>query len=250
MITIVDVSGYQKPPLNWDAARQAGIEAVIVKQTEGVTHESPTWLTHAKQAHDAGLIIGVYHLAWPGEPIAGDAEKEARAFVDNINDLEAEGIPLDLYPALDLEKGKKRIKSTQLIQWVDVFCEVVCGLLQIERLTIYANKSYTRTLNRGAKKLGCALGLGYHRLWIAGDTPNVPEGIWTSADLWQTPQRKVEWYDGDIDCNVVTRGIDRLMSSFPLKSQPESDAIIDELMELQHRQAKLLAELRAEMKKQ
>ena len=236
---VIDVSGHQDPGIDWDAAREAGVEAVIVKQTEGSTHESPTWLAHAKEAKAAGLKVGGYHFAWPNRPVEKDAEREAGELVENFCQLEAAGIELDLWPVLDLEKGKKRISSVELVRWADIFADVVCSLLGIEKIIVYANHSYVRTLNKGVRKLGQDPGLGHHLLWKAGDDPDIEQGIWTRPVLWQTPQRRVDWYDGKIDCNVLLGDLDTLLMPH---ARPESSGALARLIELEHEDRLVLEE--------
>lgn len=239
-VEVVDVSAAQAPDdLDIVAARRGGLLAVINKLTEGATHLSPTWKEHARSTNGAALLLGYYHFAWPNDPVEEDAEKEAWKFIDRVRELEEEGIYADLLPTLDLEKGKKRVSSVEMVRWAARWAEVVCTTLQVPRVIVYANRSYTRLLNRGAKKLGRTLGLEKHLLWIAGDTPEVPAGIWTEAGLWQTPRRDVSWCEGAIDCNVLLAPIGTLMVEPPAR-----DARLDELEQLARRTLTLVTEMR------
>lgn len=210
MIRVVDLSAAQDVDIDLEAAREAGIIAAIVKLTEGATHLSPTWLAHSSSVKAAGLILGVYHFAWPNRPVEQDAAKEAGKLIGKIRELEKNGLLLDMYPALDIEKGKDRVEDEELVAWTAEFADILCQF-GYPRIIVYANKSYCRMMNRGAEKLGHTHGLHRYPLWLAGDNPSVPRGIWTQATLWQTPQRRVGWYSGKIDCNHIVGPLEDLL---------------------------------------
>lgn len=97
-VGMIDVSANNHPddtPINWQAVKKAGYGAVMIKASEGTGYVNP-WLDRdALGALDAGLLVGFYHFAHPG---------------DNLPTLEAThalaaimGLPHDLGLALDLE---------------------------------------------------------------------------------------------------------------------------------------------------
>lgn len=82
-------------PVQWTLVYAASYRAVMVKCTEGVDYVNPWLGEDAAAAHKAGLKVGYYHFAHPGENVATD---EAHHACDIIAAL-----PCDLGLALDLE---------------------------------------------------------------------------------------------------------------------------------------------------
>lgn len=75
----VDVSMHQNA-----GAFPADAECVIIKATEGVGYEDPTWKAHAKAAWDSGKLVGFYHFARPD--LGNTAEAEAEWFLSVVKD--------------------------------------------------------------------------------------------------------------------------------------------------------------------
>jgi hypothetical protein len=65
MIKGVDVSRYQAVS-GWET----GIDFAFTKVTEGTTYVNPTWVAQRDTARAAGLVVGYYHFARPGNMIA------------------------------------------------------------------------------------------------------------------------------------------------------------------------------------
>jgi hypothetical protein len=65
MIKGVDVSRYQAVS-GWET----GIDFAFTKVTEGTTYVNPTWVAQRDTARAAGLVVGYYHFARPGDMIA------------------------------------------------------------------------------------------------------------------------------------------------------------------------------------
>ena len=88
----IDVySQYQKVS-NWNSVRSAGTDFVYIKLSDGTATRNEAGYTAGAKA--AGLKVGGYHYAEPGDPVA-----QANLF---INLCEQHGAT-DLAPALDLE---------------------------------------------------------------------------------------------------------------------------------------------------
>lgn len=56
----IDVSHHQ-PPLSFHALRQAGVEFVFIKATEGSTFVDPEFARNLAEARAAGLLVAAYH---------------------------------------------------------------------------------------------------------------------------------------------------------------------------------------------
>lgn len=87
----IDISSYQ-------AKLNAGIvpsDFVIIKATEGTNYINPTWEEQAKQVIQANKLLGFYHFASVGNPIA-----EADFFISVIKDYIGKAVLV-----LDFEAG-------------------------------------------------------------------------------------------------------------------------------------------------
>jgi hypothetical protein len=78
----VDVSHYQGS-INWIKVWQSGRTFGIIKATEGTSFTDPMFNLNRMNAHAAGLIVGFYHFARGGDPIA-----EANYFLSRILPLQ------------------------------------------------------------------------------------------------------------------------------------------------------------------
>lgn len=98
MATILDVSNVQGFTINWRAVRQAGVEGVFLKATEGLTFNDGRFQTWRKQANAVGIHVGAYHFARPDLHPSG-AEEEAAHFCSIVGKIGR----TDLKPVLDFE---------------------------------------------------------------------------------------------------------------------------------------------------
>lgn len=72
---VIDISHYQEK-VDFAAAKQAGILAVIHKATEGTGYVDQAFAAHTAASKDAGLLIGAYHYG-----TSGDGARQADAFL-------------------------------------------------------------------------------------------------------------------------------------------------------------------------
>jgi len=214
VIRIIDVSSSQNP-IYWAKVRAAGYEYAIVKLTEGATEESPTWKRHAEDAAAAGLKVGYYHYAWPGD---GDAEEEAHWFLEHMRQVPTP----QLVPWLDLEEegepwnGFEHSGAT-LSAWSAQWLAEVTG--EVGGAGIYGGNT--------AELLVPGYGLAAYSYWTphyvprsiiadcqASDPvsvcaarkihrPKHRNSMWPSWDIWQwTSRGRVPGIEGNCDLNV------------------------------------------------
>jgi GH25 family lysozyme M1 (1,4-beta-N-acetylmuramidase) len=88
----VDLYGLYNKVTDWNAVRAAGIEFAWVKLSDGNTDRDDYGYVAAGRS--VGIVMGGYHYAQPGDPVA-----QANRLVDRCAAYGA----LDLAPALDLE---------------------------------------------------------------------------------------------------------------------------------------------------
>src|SRR5574337_1200999 len=94
----VDVSGWQAPPhaktpIDWNAARAAGVAFASIKATEGTGFVDPPYRATMAAAKAAGVpVLFAMHFLWPGEAAA-----QADHFVATVGpDLANLGVMLDV----------------------------------------------------------------------------------------------------------------------------------------------------------
>jgi GH25 family lysozyme M1 (1,4-beta-N-acetylmuramidase) len=165
----VDVASYQTPA----QAGQSGIDFVIVKATEGLSYVNPKCNAEYASAKKAGHLLGLYHYASGGDPVA-----EANYFIANIKNYVGEAVL-----ALDWEQGSNAAWGNT--GWALKFAQRIHSLAGVWPL-IYVQASAV------AQVASCA---AYCGLWIAGypinaDSWTVPSfmystGAWKSATIWQ-----------------------------------------------------------------
>jgi lysozyme len=89
----IDVSKYQ-PPIDWFAAREAGVSFAFLKATEGGDRVDSGFEGHRLGAQNAGIPWGAYHFYYFCTP----PEVQARSFIDTVPRVRGM-----LPPVLDME---------------------------------------------------------------------------------------------------------------------------------------------------
>ncbi|MDY7989743.1 GH25 family lysozyme [Paenibacillus polymyxa] len=200
----IDVSRYQGK-IDWKAVKADGISFAFVKASQGQRYVDPTFITNAKGAKGAGVLLGSYHFL---DATSVDAAKaEARHFAEVLEQVGG-GKSLDLPPVMDYENNPGNLSKT-LISAV-----ALAFLLELERLT--GRKPIIYTGNAFAANFNASLG-GYP-LWIArySDT-RVPSDTVTGKrwDIWQySDSGKVAGIKGNVDMNEYDGTADELRKRF------------------------------------
>ncbi|MDA5386943.1 GH25 family lysozyme [Loigolactobacillus backii] len=168
-LKVIDISNYQSV----DIAGSTDADAVIVKVSEGTGYVSPKANQQYQLAKSKGKLLGFYHYAAGGDPVA-----EANYFYSNSKNYFHEAIP-----ALDWEKGSNAAwgNTNWCLQFIN----------RIHELTGVWCLLYTGSdgVNQNAKLASIAA------LWFAGypdlrSSWNVPNfiystGAWKSLTGWQ-----------------------------------------------------------------
>ncbi|MFI6349965.1 glycoside hydrolase family 25 protein [Streptomyces sp. NPDC050560] len=143
MLQGIDVSSYQSS-FNTD-----GLSFVIVKATEGRSYINPKQSSQAKQARDAGCVVGFYHFLWPG-----NIKAQAEYFVEKCASVEEDLLAVDWEWTGDGTAASNGEK--------DSFIREVKKLRPQHRVLLYTNRDFW--LNRDTTSYA---GDG---LWIADYT--------------------------------------------------------------------------------
>ncbi|MBE0335132.1 GH25 family lysozyme [Paenibacillus sp. 23TSA30-6] len=200
----IDVSRYQGE-IDWKAVKADGISFAFIKASQGQRYVDPTFITNAKGAKAAGVLLGAYHFV---DATSVDAAKaEARHFAEVLERIGG-AKALDLPTVMDYENNPGNLSKT-LINAV-----ALAFLLELERLT--GRKPIIYTGNAFAANFNASLG-GYP-LWIArySDT-RVPSDTvtWRRWDIWQySDSGKVDGIKGNVDMNEYSGTADELRTRF------------------------------------
>jgi GH25 family lysozyme M1 (1,4-beta-N-acetylmuramidase) len=188
----VDVSHFQGN-INWNSVRNAGIQFVFAKATEGVDFVDVNFHQYMTAAIAAGVPIGPYHFGRlnSGETIPTDAIDEANDFVDAIEQY-YNSSGMVLRPVLDYEQLPNDPVSPSVKAYVSKWIRDFSGRVQT-RLG-FAPIIYTCCGFNTSSFL--EPDLAQQDLWIrkitGGDifAPSAPPtasdmGIWSDWTFWQ-----------------------------------------------------------------
>ncbi len=194
----LDVSHWQGQ-VDWKLVKDAGVQFVYVKATEGIGYVDSWYDRHIAGAKAAGLPCGSYHFFQPTESVA----KQVENFVHRVGPLKVGDLP----PVLDVEMPpdwsginvSERVKGVS--DWL-VAVEQQLGVTPI----IYMSPSFA------GDELGHPAFLKKYQLWVAHYTlataPTVPAPF-TSWLFWQYSETTavpgvqghadVNWFNGTLD---------------------------------------------------
>lgn len=193
----IDVSHWQGK-INWKQVRADGRTFAFIKATQGTKRVDPQFVTNARGAKAAGLLIGAYHFVDATSSAA--AREEAQHFVKT---LESAGVEFDLPPVMDYENNPGGLSKAMLN------AVAVAFLNEVEKLTgrqpmIYTGNSFAQNFDSS---------LGKYPIWIARYSSKVPNDVpaWSKWDIWQySDAGKVLGITGNVDLNEFNGTLDEL----------------------------------------
>ena len=186
-VTCVDISEFQQN-IDFNKMKNDGIKAVIIRAGYGreSSQKDCMFESHYRNAKAAGLKIGVYWYSYADS--AGDAEKEAKACLECINNKS-----LDMPIYYDLEDNSQtKLGKAKLTEIAERFCETIkkSGY----RAGVYANLNWFNNYldyDKLKKK---------YSIWLA-QYNSVNE---LSCDIWQNSSTgRVSGYGKNIDTNII-----------------------------------------------
>ncbi|MGX4702766.1 GH25 family lysozyme [Lactobacillus gasseri] len=182
MLKMVDV--YSGSPRNF--ATQAGTDITMVKATQGTYYVNPECDKDYQAAKKVGKLLGVYHYAGGGDPVA-----EADYFYKQTKNYIGEAVP-----ALDWEEYQNSMFGKDL-NWCRKFVDRYHKLTGVWCL-IYVQQSAINQVANCAND--CGLWVAWYATmdWNSWTLPNVKFSIapWSTYTIWQ-------FTGGDMDRNVV-----------------------------------------------
>ena len=186
-VTCVDISEFQQG-INFNKMKNDGIKAVIIRAGYGreSSQKDCMFESHYRNAKAAGLKIGVYWYSYADS--AGDAEKEAKACLECINNKS-----LDMPIYYDLEDNSQtKLGKAKLTEIAERFCETIKK--SNYRAGVYANLNwFNNYLDYDKLK-------SKYSIWLA-QYNSVNE---LNCDIWQNSSTgRVSGYGKNIDTNII-----------------------------------------------
>lgn len=220
----IDVASYQPDTLAYfQAAKNMGIKAVIVKLTEGGTgtkYVNPKATKQIKNAKAAGLIVHTYHFLKATSD--NDARGECRYYVQQAK---ARGIGASSIMAIDVESGNLTHNKAALTSYINSFTDEL-HKQGYPNVSIYSNTSWFKNyIDRSktiARSFWCAAygvdqpGIDNAAAWqyssdlmIAGSRTDVSydfTGFYTGGAKGTAtkPQHKPNWVTNNVTYKLKT----------------------------------------------
>lgn len=165
---VVDLS-HHNGPVNFTAAKAAGVAGIIHKATQGTGYADPTYAARRAAAKKAGLLWGAYHFGTSAAPAAQLQNFLSVAAPDD-----------DTLVALDLEMNEGTPANSMTLAQGKEFLTAIEA--KLGRKAVLYGGSYLKAALAGKKDAY----LGQHRLWWAqyGNAALIPP-TWQAYWLWQ-----------------------------------------------------------------
>ena len=205
----IDVSQWQGN-IDFTAVKNAGIELVYIKATQGTSFVDPFFYRNYANAKNAGLLVGFYHY------LTARSEEEARWEAYHFVTV-VEGLTGEAHPVMDIEVvgGLNRESINQIAA---AFLEGVKTYSNMEP-AIYADLSIVEALDES---------LTGYPLWIAQYEVEEPGNVspWGNWAGWQyTDMGRVAGIQGNVDRDIFAEELltERVDSVKKTGLQPEGD---------------------------
>ena len=201
----IDVSSWQRN-IDFSAVRNAGIEIVYMKSSEGSSYIDPYFETNYRNAKANGLKVGFYHYVTART--TEQARAQATFFAKVISGKEP-----DCRLAMDFENFGN-LSTTQVNEISRIFLETLESLTNKEVL-IYSNAYSARTIFSSS--------LTNYPLWVANYGVSEPgdNGKWSTWVGWQyTDTGRISGISGYVDRDYFTDGV--LLSTTTPIPEPET----------------------------
>lgn len=210
----IDVSSWQGN-INFAQVKNAGIDIVYIKSSEGVSYIDPYFERNYQNAKANGLKVGFYHYVTART--VEEARNQANFFAKVISGKEP-----DCKLAMDFESFGN-LSVNQINEISKVFLETLQNATNKEVL-IYSNSYTARTI--------LSSDLAIYPLWVANYGVSEPGGNdkWNTWVGWQyTSTGRVTGISGNVDRDKFTDGV--LLSNTSPIPTPDSPSTPEEPIE-------------------
>lgn len=171
--------------INFQKVKEAGIEIIYIKATEGLTYINPRLESYYSGAKNVGLKIGFYHWLKANNPYA-----EAQHFLSTLSNFNA-----DCKYVIDVEDTVFKYHVEDVSIRTRQICDYIKGVGKDP--AIYASKNfYMENLNDTAK---------VYPLWVADygvTSPNITNIGWQYSDSGQ-----INGINTAVDLSEFSQGI-------------------------------------------
>ncbi|MBE0334992.1 glycoside hydrolase family 25 protein [Paenibacillus sp. 23TSA30-6] len=189
----IDVSRYQGN-IDWKRVRADGKSFAFIKASQGQRYVDPTFITNAKGAKAAGVLLGAYHFV---DATSVDMAKAEAGHFAEVLDRVGGAKALDFPAVMDYENNPGGLSSAAIHEVAMAF------LTEFERVS--GRKPMVYTGNAFAAHFKAPLGA--YKLWIARYSTRVPNDTtaWKQWDFWQySDSGRVDGIQGPVDLNVYS----------------------------------------------
>jgi lysozyme len=167
----IDISHYQGK-INFNSIKNAGIQFVIIKVSEGIDIIDIMFQTNYQGAKDVGLPVGFYHFAH----LSNNPIQEANLYLNTVNERNP-----DLWHVLDIENGsldKNNFSKSYISDWSRKWLTAVQSATRKVPM-IYTGASFARTYLESD--------LAIYPLWVAQYGANSPMSnpVWDTWTMFQ-----------------------------------------------------------------
>lgn len=187
-IHAIDVSNHQGT-IDWPAVNADGIDAAMIKATEGDDYVDPLFEENWRNAEDAGVRRGAYHfftLCSPGAEQAQNFLKSAPPDADAL----APAVDLELIGACEARPPQAKVDAE-----LENFRHIVESAWG-QPLLVYARGSFISKYSIGA--------LADRPRWVTNFFLRPADDDWT---MWQVHYfAKVDGIEGKVDLDVLRSG--------------------------------------------
>lgn len=197
--TGIDVSSRQGI-INWQAAKDAGLDFAFIKATEGTGYANPLFAANWAAAKQVGILRGAYHFfRWDQDPV-----QQAAYFMGTVGKTGDFGeFPL----TVDVENtGDGAGVGTKNPARVRTFCDAVRKATGKSPIIYTYGSMWRDTLGNPQNFNDCPL-------WLAAYQPHQPRpvGGWSALTFWQnSASARVAGVQGLVDSDVFIGSTDDL----------------------------------------
>ena len=212
----IDVSKWQGK-INWDEAKEDGVEVAIIREGWGKKASDQVdkrFKENYENAKRVGIPIGVYHYSYADS--ADDAKREAEFCLENIRNMKLE------YPVcFDIEdKEQLKLNNRQRTDIVDAFCS------EIEKAGYYA--MFYCNLNWLNNYL-IKDELSKYDLWLAQWYVGAPS---TNCGIWQRSEvGTINGISGNVDIDIAYKNYPEIIKQRGLNGFNKTTSTIEPTQE-------------------
>lgn len=190
----IDIASYQQ---GIDLGKVPG-DFVIVKTTQGTYYKNPAASAQIEGTEKAGKLLGLYHYAAGGDPVA-----EADFFLASVGSRAGKALL-----ALDWERNENAVFGTgSSVSWVQKFMDRVHDKTGVWPL-LYCQQSEVMARDWSAVAKNCGLWLAQYAVSTSiGYNQQLQHGAvraWSSPAIWQyTSGGDLSGWPGRLDLNIA-----------------------------------------------